>query len=351
MRAELREFALTLAEPLPTAAGEMDRREGWLVRVAGDGETGIGEATPLPGWTESRDACRAALERAVDRLEIDGPDAALATLEDAPAARHGVETALADLRAREADVPLYRSLAKDVETITSVDGVPVNATIGDGDETDTVAAARTAVDSGFSTLKVKVGNRAVGDDANRLRAVRDAVGEGVEFRADANGAWSPGEARAALDEFESIGVEYVEQPLPAGDLDGNAALSDSDRAVGIALDETVAEYGIDAVLDADVADVVILKPMVLGGPTRTVEAADRARASGVEPVVTTTVDGVVARTAAVHATAAIPDPPPAGLATGDRIAEDLGPDPAPIRDGSALVPGDKGLGVGAVWLE
>ena len=347
MRAELREFALTLADPLTTAAGEIDRREGWLIRLEADDEAGIGEATPLPGWTESREACRAALERAVGRLGIDGPDAALTTLEDAPAARHGVETALADLRAREADVPLYRYLGDT----GLVDRVPVNATIGDGDEADTIGAAMEAVDSGFATLKVKVGNRQVAADADRLRAVRDAVGEGVEIRADANGAWSPEEARAALGEFESIGVEYVEQPLPAGDLDGYAALSDSGRAVGIALDETVAECGIDAVLDAGIADVVILKPMVLGGPTRTVEAADRARAAGVEPVVTTTVDGVVARTAAVHATAAIPDPAPAGLATGDRIAEDLGPDPTPVRDGSALVPVDKGLGVGAVWEE
>jgi o-succinylbenzoate synthase len=347
MRAELREFSLTLAEPLTTAAGEIDRREGWLVRVEAGDEVGLGEATPLPGWTESHDACLEGLERATGRFEADGPDAALATLDDAPAARHGLDTALADLRARRDGVPLYRYLGDT----GPVDRVPVNATIGDGDDGETVVAAEKAVDSGFSTLKVKVGNRPVTADADRLRAVRDAVGQGVAIRADANGAWAPEEARAALDELEPIGVEYVEQPLPAGDLDGYAALSDSGRAVDIALDETVAECGIDAVLDADVADVVILKPMVLGGPTGAVAAARRARAAGVEPVVTTTVDGVVARTAAVHAAAAIPDPAPAGLATGDRLDEDLGPDPAPIGDGSAFVPVDKGLGVAGVWGE
>jgi len=287
------------------------------------------------------------LERATGRLDADGPEAALAAVEHAPAARHGLETALADLRARWAGVPLYRYLGDT----GPIDRVPVNATIGDGDERETVGAAREAVDSGFSTLKIKVGNRPVAADAGRLRAVRDTVGQGVAIRADANGAWSSETAREALDELEPIGVEYVEQPLPSGDLDGHAALSDSDRAVDIALDETVVECGIDAVLDAGIADVVILKPMVLGGPTPTVETAKRARAAGVDPVVTTTVDGVVARTAAVHCVAAIPEPLPAGLATGARIDGDLGPDPAPIRDGNAIVPGDKGLGVSGVWIE
>jgi len=58
----------------------------------------------------------------------------------------------------------------------------------------------------------------------------------------------------------------------------------------------------------------------------------------VDPVVTTTVDGVVARTAAVHVAAAIPDVAPCGLATAELLAEDLGPDPAPVDDGRISVP-------------
>jgi len=82
--------------------------------------------------------------------------------------------------------------------------------------------------------------------------------------------------------------------------------------VPIALDESLATRGLDAVLDADAADAVVLKPMALGGPDRALAAARRAREAGVEPVVTTTIDAVVARTAAVHVAAAIPDVSPAG---------------------------------------
>ncbi|MEF8757482.1 MAG: o-succinylbenzoate synthase [Halobacteriales archaeon] len=343
MRAELREFDLSLAEPLATAAGEIDRREGWLVRITTDDAIALGEATPLPGWTESPVACRDGLERAIERLEPDGPAEALDALDGTPAARHGLDGALADLRARRADEPLSRFLGGE----GAVDRVPVNATIGDGDAADTVEAARDAVASGFSCLKIKVGNRPVDADVDRLRAVRETVGPSVAIRADANGAWSRDEAGAALSAFEPVGVEYVEQPLSADDLDGHADLPDAE--VGIGLDESVVTVGIDAVLDAGIADVAILKPMVLGGPTRTIEAANRARAAGVEPVVTTTVDAIVARTTAVHCAAAIPNPSPSGLATGSMLVDDIGPDPAPIRDGTAVVPGEKGLGVAGVW--
>ncbi|MCO8268911.1 o-succinylbenzoate synthase, partial [Haloferax sp. AB510] len=57
----LREFAVDLRTPLSTASGDIERREGLLVAVDVAGETGVGEATPLPGWTESLADCRDAL--------------------------------------------------------------------------------------------------------------------------------------------------------------------------------------------------------------------------------------------------------------------------------------------------
>jgi L-alanine-DL-glutamate epimerase-like enolase superfamily enzyme len=54
---------------------------------------------------------------------------------------------------------------------------------------------------------------------------------------------------------------------------------------------------------------------------------------------------VVARTAAVHVAAAIQEVPACGLATAEWLAEDLGPDPAPVADGECEVPQAKGLGV------
>lgn len=347
MEAACREFAIDLAAPLSTADGELDRREGLLVRVDDGDAVGVGEATPLPGWTEPLDDCRAALSTATDRLPAVGPEAALDDLGGAPAARHGLSLALADLEARRAGEPLYRHLAPDDPT---VDRVPVNAVIGDGSAGTTVAAASDAVAAGFDCLKVKVGARSVSEDAARVGAVRETVGEGVSLRADANAGWTRVQAYEAYRTLAAAGVAYVEQPLAADDLGGLAGLRGG--PVGVGVDETLASTPVEAVVDADAADVAVLKPQVLGGPDRTLAAARTAREAGVRPVLTTTIDAVVARAGAVHCAAALAaeDPLlPCGLATADRLASDLGPDPAPVEDGAVAVPDGPGTGVEGVW--
>ncbi|GAB3693283.1 mandelate racemase/muconate lactonizing enzyme family protein [Halorubrum pallidum] len=376
-RASLRPFALELASPLDTARGPIREREGFLVSVDVDepdspASTGIGEATPLPGWTESLSACASALRRVgvadagtvgveADVAESDAAESgveepasqtlaadALARLDpgDVPAARHGLALALGDAAARDAGRSLSAELVSNRDLSPPSERVPVNATIGDVDPDASASAAVRAVDGGFGCLKVKVGVRSVDADAARLRAVRDAVGDAVALRADANGAWDRRTAREALDRFAPLDLAYVEQPLPAADLDGAARLR-ADATVPIALDESLSEHGLDAVLDARAADVVVVKPMALGGPDRALSAALRARAAGVDPVVTTTIDAVVARTAAVHVAAAIPDVSPCGLATGSLLAADLAADPCPVVDGEIAVPNGPGLAGGA----
>lgn len=340
MDLDLEPFAVDLADPLHTAAGSIEERSGYLVRVESADVAGLGEATPLPGWTEPLEVCRAALADAVDVLADRGPDAALRSLEGTPAARHGLSLALADRRARRLDVPLYRELAGGAGR---VERVPANATIGDGAVAETASAARAAVDAGFECVKCKVGVRSPDADRERIEAVRATVGSDVAVRADANGAWDRETAAAAAEWLGAADVTYVEQPLPADDLAGHALLRGG--SVDVALDESMASTPLERVLDRGAADVVVLKPMVLGGPDRTVAAARAARSGGVVPVVSTTVDAVVARTAAVHVAAALAPVAPSGLATANRLAADLGPDPAPVERGSLRVPREPGLGV------
>jgi o-succinylbenzoate synthase len=333
---EVEPFALALDPPLSTASATIGRREGFLVRLEHAGERGVGEATPLPGWTESRAACRDSLEAvAADERDWDG---ALGRM-DAPAARHGLSLALADARARREGEPLYRSLGGT----EVVERVPVNGTIGDGDPAEVGETAATLVDSGMGCLKLKVGAGSLERDRERIEAVTAVAGADVELRLDANGAWDRETAETAIALAAAFDVTYVEQPVPADDLSGLADLRG--RGVGIAVDETLAEYDLESVRAADAADVVICKPMVLGGPDRAVSLARDARAAGIEPVVSTTIDAVVARTAAVHVAAAVPDVRASGLATGDRLVTDLCPDPAPVDRGVMSVPQEPGLGL------
>lgn len=338
MKVELRPFSLPLAAPLATGRGTIEQREGFLLRVEDDaGTVGVGEATPLPGWTEHYDECETVLRNVADAIERgEDPQSVLSDLDDAPAARHALDLALADLDASAEGVPLYRYLGAPER----VESVPVNATVGDAPVEETVTEAERVANAGFDCLKVKVGARPVSTDVERVQAVSEAVD--AELRADANGAWDREQAQQFLDAVGD-GLAYVEQPLPATDLAGLAALSGP-----VALDETLAQVGFEDALDAR-PDAVVLKPMALGGPRNAVEVAERARQEDVLPVVTTTIDGAVARTGAVHLAAAIPEVPACGLATAKLLESDLGPDIAPVADGRAVVPQGDGNGTADTW--
>ena len=338
----IRRFELELDRPFETADGTITSRRGFLVRAERDGVIGVGEATPLPGWTESFGDCKRALEAAVDAAP-EGSNAALEAADETAAARHGVSLAIADLYATRAARPLYQYLGDGSRTAR----VPVNATIGDDEPAETAAAAAAAVDRGFRCCKLKVGRRRVSADVERVERVREAVGPSVELRVDANGAWTYDEALEAVEALADHDVSIVEQPLPGGALEGHAEL----RGYGpkIALDEGLLEHGVDAITTAQAADVLVLKPMALGGLDVARAVVAWTEELGLETLVTTTIDGVVARTAALHLAAAIPDVPACGLATRDLLATDLGDDPVVFEKGAAVVPQAKGLGIGDVW--
>src|SRR6056297_55118 len=141
---ETRPFTVQLDSPLETARGTIDAREGFLVRVETDELDGIGEATPLVGWTESYDECERARARGEEIANELDWGIALAKLE-APAARHGLSLALADGRAKQEQMPLYRSLGGS----DAVEQVPVNVTLGANEPEVLAQRATQSVERGY----------------------------------------------------------------------------------------------------------------------------------------------------------------------------------------------------------
>ncbi|HET7678253.1 MAG TPA: dipeptide epimerase [Candidatus Limnocylindrales bacterium] len=122
-------------------------------------------------------------------------------------AKCGLDIALHDLIARRLDVPLYELLG------TSPDLPPTDFSIGI-DEPDVVAErARRA--GHFPALKIKLGGP---NDIDTLEAVRAVYGGPI--RVDANTGWQPDEGARIVPELVRLGVELIEQPLPAHDLAG-----------------------------------------------------------------------------------------------------------------------------------
>ena len=286
----------------------------------GSGARGVGEAAPLPGYSqETLEACEAALSGVAwgaffGRLERAGQGPAVHLLEQLAeafpelpaAARHALETAALDLLSQRRGVPVWRLLADTARA------VPLNALIElvdridriDADTDDAVLAqARDAAARGLSVLKLKVGRAGAFErELARLQALRAAL-PGAVLRLDANGVWGADEAREKLARLAPLGIEYVEDPVPG---DALPALLARPLAVPLALDEPVRALAPE-VLAGFIATggiaAVVLKPMALGGVLRCLRIA---QAAPVDAVVTHLLDGAVALAVATELAAALP---------------------------------------------
>jgi O-succinylbenzoate synthase len=205
--------------------------------------------------------------------------------------------------------------------------VPVNGLVPAVAADEAAALAAEAVAAGITTLKVKVGGASLADDADRVAAVRAALGPSGRIRLDANGAWDVDGAVAAIDRLAGFDLELVEQPV--------ADLADLARvrrrvAVPVAADESLRSLGDARRLAAlDAADVVVVKVQPLGG----VRAALRVvEAAGVPAVVSSLYETSVGLAAGVALAAALPELPyacglgTAGLLAGDVVADPLLPE-------------------------
>lgn len=335
-----RRFRLPLHRPFRTAAGRIEAREGFAIALRTEHAIGVGEATPLSGWTEDIGQTQAALPNAgteaVDHWRRSLPA-------HAPAARHAIQLAVTDLGAQRAGQPLSTYL-RGTGCLTHV---PVNATVGEEPIPEVIERVRDAAEAGFGTVKVKVGGRSLRDTIERIDALGDLT-ERVDIRLDANRAWLLEEAQAVIDAASNAGIRLVEEPL--ADPTPEALGSLERGAVDIAIDETVIEAGIEGVEPwLPAVDAVLLKPMAIGGLDRSLEVAALARKHDADVIVSNTVDGVIARAAAVHLAAALRCDRAAGLATGSLLAADLAADIVPVESGRIPVPTEPGIGTLGPW--
>jgi o-succinylbenzoate synthase len=312
-------LSIPLKRPFVTAGGVVTARELVLLRVqSSDGNVGFGEAAPFEPYDG------VPLERAVAALTGAGGRR--------PAqARAAEEIARLDLRARQDERPLAEPVKESL---------PVNMTLAAGPPDEIAARAREGVRDGYACFKLKVG---LPDDADRVAAVREAVGPWPALRVDANGAWSVNEAVRAIRAIEDHDLEFVEQPCRS-----LRELAEVRQRVStpIAADEPVTSMrDLRRALDLEASDVVNVKLAGAGGFNAARELVREARAHGLDAFLSSTLDGPWGIAAALQLAASEGLSLACGLATLElfdaRIARAL----PPPRRGTLAVPTGPGLGV------
>jgi L-alanine-DL-glutamate epimerase-like enolase superfamily enzyme len=176
-----------------------------------------------------------------------------------------VDTALWDLKCRKANQPLH-TMAGGAKA-----SIPVYTTEGGWlhhTPEKLVAETLEAKANGFKGAKIKVGKATGHEDIRRLEAVRTAVGDGFALMVDANQRFTSAEALRRAKLFETIDLDWFEEPLPADDIDGHARLQAGTSlpiAVGESLYSTThfAEYlkrNACGIVQADVARIGGITP-------------------------------------------------------------------------------------------
>ena len=346
--ARWRAFRLPMRRRFEAAHGAMTERRGVILELTDDdGRRGFGEASPIPslgnGTVEDVLALLQACGTVVPNdLDIRAPGVA--------ALRCAIDVATLDLEGQRADRRIAELL---------IDGAPVasevrvNAVIGEGTPEETAAWGLDATAQGYRVLKTKVGSASLDEDVRRITALRAACPD-AGIRLDANGAWDEDTALAAVRAFLPLSIELIEQPVAPGNVSGLARVHASAiGAMWIAADESVTDPALlDRVLELRAADLVVLKPMFLGGLRAAVEVARRAAEHGIGAFATTTFDSSIGTAAALHLACALGGGLAHGLGTGEHLAADLIDDTLVARRGVLALPERTGLGIApedAAW--
>lgn len=295
-------LAFRMRRPHRDALREFEARAGVLVGLEVEGRiAGLGEASPLPGYSDESLAdavgglhalastTLANARAAIAHQRFDDAVAALAHL--VPSARAAVQTALLDEHAVSTGVPLSRLLGADgTERVPAV--LVASERASAPDIVERMGRAR--------AVKWKVGRDQPAElaEATFFRAM---VGPSVELRFDANRALDPEQDGAFVAALAALGPCLVEEPF--ADVHASLALS----GVQVALDESLRMAPELACLEG--VSAIVLKPTTLG-LLESLTLARRAIADGRRAIVSHTLEGPVGLAACIAVALALPEPSP-----------------------------------------
>ncbi len=168
----------------------------------------------------------------------------------------GIDVALWDIKAKAAGMPLYRLLGGCHEQIRAYASAGFYAP-GKGVK-ELAGEMASYVQEGFTGVKMKIGRLSPAEDVARVRAVREAIGDNIDLLVDGNNAYTSYQAIRIGRRMEEYNIFWFEEPVPAEDIEGSAA-------VAAALDTPVAA-GENEFTRYGFRDLIINKAIDIGQP-------------------------------------------------------------------------------------
>lgn len=239
-RVEIYRLNIPLKAPVTIAIGTITEARNILVKIiTDDGTYGLGEGAPF--WMivgETQDSCLATARDFAQLLigkyvwDIEGNLRILDQyLTRNYTCKSAFDMAMYDAAAKYANMPLYQFLGGSKKTITTDETIYLGTP-------EAMAADAVAIKGrGAEAIKVKLG-KVPDEDIRRIRAIREAIGEGLPLRVDANQGWDYVSAVRVLKAIEKYDVQYCEQPVKYWDFE-NLARVRANSPIPICADESL----------------------------------------------------------------------------------------------------------------
>ena len=282
-RIEIYGIQIQLSEPFVISKGALTHARNTVIKIYDHrGNYGIGECCPfrsIHGETQAgtiafaKDLAEALIGKNPEEIHnlvhlMNNMIVGNASIKSA------VDMALYDLNAKNVQKPLYAFLggSKDKKIIT-------DNTVSLLSEDKMVVKAEKFVDQGFSILKIKLGDKSGINDANRIKAIRKAIGDKITLRVDANQGWNYVEAKKALMHMVEYNFEHCEEPVHANNIIDQARLVEI-SPIPLMADEAVFNH-VDAlrVVRSKAADLINIKLGKSGGIYNAMKIAAIAEAA------------------------------------------------------------------------
>jgi o-succinylbenzoate synthase len=300
-----------LKTPFITALRRVDHLEDLVVIIECDnGLIGYGEGAPTPVITgETIGSMHAVIDflrpyiigKEIDDFELILNNIQTKILHNSTA-KSALEIAMYDLKAKAEQLPLFKLLSGTKTSFKTDITISINPT------EQMIRDAVKAVNLGYDTLKIKVGDDPL-KDAERIVEIHRAIPDDITLRLDANQGWNAEETIHLLRNIEQKGIyaEFIEQPVPAHDIQGLKKIKQAVDTPVLADESVFSLLDAQKILEMRAADLINIKLAKCGGISHALKLADLCAEYEVKCMLGCMLEGPIAIAAALHVASAKAD--------------------------------------------